>query len=62
MPSMMEGRIKIIVVLIFWLAILAGCLAWFMGTQVQRVAIAGGERGSECLVARLSRWRGSRGR
>ncbi|MEH6550829.1 MAG: TAXI family TRAP transporter solute-binding subunit [Pseudomonadales bacterium] len=47
---MIEGRIKIIIVAIFWLAILSGCLVWFMGTQVQSVAIAGGERGSETYI------------
>ncbi len=44
---MLEGRIKIIAIVIVWLAITAGCLAWLLGSQTPRITIAAGPHGSE---------------
>lgn len=46
----MEGRIKILVVTALWLALLVGGVVWLMSSQVQRISIAGGPRGSESFV------------
>ena len=44
---MIEGRLKIIVLAVVWLATLSGGLAWFLSSQLQYIAIAGGPRHSE---------------
>ena len=46
----MDGRSKILIVAIVWLAIIAGGITWMSGSQVPHIAIAGGQRSSESYI------------